>query len=364
MEEQDIRVLMMLDAFDIGGTETHVLSLTKALINRGVTVFVAGKPGPLESEFRKLSCTIYNFENSKKKFEDWVRINKINMIHAHLETSGNYAAQISNKYNIHLVYTIHGTYYDPSVLRRLVNRSSNKPTMVSVSIPVQKWLQKHGIQSLLLPNGIDMEEFSAKKSNLREQLNIPMEAKVLLYASRLEDEKYEICKFLLRTCVIEVLKVFPDMHVLIAGGGIKANKIDKRINQSIKSKQIQYIGNRIDMSAVYSISDYVVGTGRVALEAISCERPVIAVGTKGVFGLVTPDNFKKAIRYYFCDHKRLLPLDENNMTKAVIKGLNVKNENHYWSEELRQRISEQMEVSRVTNKICEIYKEKTGVAGL
>ncbi|CAG7653631.1 glycosyltransferase [Paenibacillus allorhizosphaerae] len=364
MEEQDIRVLMMLDAFDIGGTETHVLSLAKVLLSRGVTVFVAGKPGPLEAEFRKLSCTIYNFGNSRKKFEDWVRIHKINVIHAHLESSGNYAAQISKKNNIHMVYTIHGTYYDPSVLRRLINRPLNKPTLISVSLPVRKWLQKHGIKSLLLPNGIDMEEFSAKKSNLRERLNIPMEAKVLLYASRLEFEKYEICKLLLKTCVIDVLKEFPDMHILIAGGGMKADKIDKSINESIRSKQIQYLGNRIDMSALYSISDYVVGTGRVALEAMSCERPLIAVGTKGVFGLVTPDNFKKAIKYYFCDHKRLLPLDEKNMTKAVIEGLRFKHENNYWSKELRKRISKEMEISRVADKICEIYKERVGVAGL
>lgn len=291
-----------------------------------------------------------------------MRSNKINVIHAHLETSGSYAAQISEKYHIQFVYTIHGTYYHPSLLRKLIDRPHNRPTLISVSLPVQNWLRKYGIPSLLLPNGIDMEEFSAKTSNLRAQLNIPPDAKVLLYASRLEEEKYEICKQLLKTCVVDVFNAFPDMHILIAGGGVKKGKIKKCIH-TLKSKQIQYIGNRIDMPALYSISDYVVGTGRVALEAISCERPVIAIGSKGVFGLVTPENFNKAIRYYFCDHKCRLPLHENNIRKAVMEGLVSSHDRQYRNAELRRRVGVEMEISRVTYRICELYKEKAKVAG-
>ena len=57
---------MILDAFDIGGTETHVLSLTKELLKQGVSVFVAGDAGPLENKFRMLSCEVYNYKKNKE----------------------------------------------------------------------------------------------------------------------------------------------------------------------------------------------------------------------------------------------------------------------------------------------------------
>ncbi|MCR8633015.1 glycosyltransferase [Paenibacillus radicis (ex Xue et al. 2023)] len=358
LDDQEVRVLMMLDAFDIGGTETHVLSLTQALLEQGVSVYVAGDSGPLESKFRMLSCKIYNYKIHSQKFEDWIRINKINVIHAHMESSGIYAMQLCRKLNIPLIYTIHGIYYNDSVLSKLLLKYSIKPTIISVSIPVQKWLEKKGLYSSYIPNGIDTKEFSVKKSDLREQLDIPEHSKVILYASRLEEKKYEICKLLLMACEQNVFEAFPDVRLLIAGGGMNAEEINTYINQTNSLKRIQYIGNRNDMSDLYSTCDYVVGTGRVALEAISCECPVIAIGTMGTFGLVTPDNFRKAMRYYFCDHKSYLPLEQNSITKAVIEGLCLKEQDIHWSKKMRREVIKRMEISIVTTEIIQIYKKK------
>ncbi|QGQ97523.1 glycosyltransferase [Paenibacillus psychroresistens] len=358
MHDKDIRVLMMLDAFDIGGTETHVLSLTNELLKQGVSVFVAGVDGPLKNIFNTLPCEIYNYQNNKQGFEEWIQINKINLIHAHLESSGRYAVRLSHKLNIPLIYTIHGFYYDIPKLQYLLIKYFVQPIIIGISKPIQKWLEKEGVYSIYVPNGIDMNEFHAKQSNLRVSLNIPEKSKVILYASRLEDKKYEICKQLLKAFENKLLKEFPNIHFLVAGGGKKTELIKKHIYEKIQSKRIQYIGNRVDMPDLFSISDFVVGTGRVALEAIFCERPVIAIGSAGIFGLVKPENFKKALEYYFCDHKCYQPLNQINIINAVRKGLLSEGQSFHFSKVLKQQVQKRFEASLVTKEILEIYKKK------
>ncbi|OCT16401.1 hypothetical protein A8709_02945 [Paenibacillus pectinilyticus] len=358
MEGQDVRVLLVLDAFDIGGTETHVLSLAKELIEQGISVFVTGDPGPLENQFKKLNCKIHRDITNKQKLENWIRINKINVIHAHLQSSARIAVQLSQELKIPLIYTFHGMYYNLAESMDLFKQCAIEPTFISVSVPVQNHLQQHGISTVFIPNGIDMEKFRPHKSNLRSKLNIPEKAKVILYASRLEDTKYKICNLLLDASEEKLLNALPNLHLLIAGGGMHAMKIKKRITDKIESKRIRYMGNREDMSELYAISDYVVGTGRVALEAISCECPVIAIGTEGTFGLVTLDNFNEALNYYFCDHKCYLPMDQSHITKAILDGVQHKEQHAHWRKELRRTMKQSMDISVVTKRILNIYRSR------
>ncbi|WNR46923.1 glycosyltransferase [Paenibacillus roseipurpureus] len=159
LEGHEVRVLLVLDAFDIGGTETHVLSLAKELIKQGSSVFVTGDPGPLENQFKKLSCEIYIDKTNKQKLENWIRINKINVIHAHLQDSGIVAVQLSKKLNIPLIYTFHGIFYNLEETKELFKQCSIKPTLISVSEPVQHHLKQNGIFTVFIPNGIDMKLF-------------------------------------------------------------------------------------------------------------------------------------------------------------------------------------------------------------
>ena len=350
-----IRVLMMLDAFDIGGTETYVLSITQALLDRNVSVFVSGSPGPLERAFRRLPCNVYTDVNDKPRFEAWIARNRINLIQAHFQTSGKYAINLSEKYRIPLIFTFHGTYYDDSLFRKLHTASSQLKT-ISVSAPVQAWAAKKGIASTVIPNGIDMREYCAKPTDLRATLAIPDSSRVILYAGRLEDRKYTICKLLLKAFGKGMLREFPDVYLLVAGGGKKTERIVKRIER-ISSKRIRYVGNRTDMAELYSMSDYVVGTGRVALEAIACERSVIAIGSKGTLGLILPGNFRKALRTHFCDHKRHLPLDRTHITKAIRNALQSIFPTRRQRRTMRKQVRNLYEVSLVTNHLLELYKK-------
>lgn len=350
---------MMLDAFDIGGTETYVLSLAKQLLNQGVNVFVAGRHGPLRKKFNFLQENIFDLNNNNmSKFERWVRLKKINVIHAQLEDSGKYAAKLSIKLKIPLIYTIHGKYYNPKTIRYIVNKCPFKPTIISVSLPIQEWLKEKKIHSTVIPNGIDTEEYRfIKSSYLREKFFIPENATVVLYASRLEDNKYNICRILLKETKEKLLKEFPDLYLLVAGDGKETIKIKNWIERKSNSKRIKFIGKQLDMPSLYSICDYVIGTGRVALEAMSCECPVIAIGSRGTFGIVRPHNYRKAWEYYFCDHKRYRSLNKSNITHAVRNALRLNLKNSNEGQKGRQFIQQQFYISDVANRLRKIYEK-------
>lgn len=348
---------MILDAFDIGGTETYVLSITRELLKHGISVFVAGKDGSLRNEFDLPDCEIFNDVNDEIEFENWIKKHQINVIHAHLESSAKQAIKLSNKLGIPMIYTIHGTYYDRLKLRKMIDGCKIKPIMISVSLPVQKWLRKEDISSILIPNGIDTREFKyIKIKNLRNELGIPEKSLVVLYASRLEDEKYKICKLLLQGTKDDLLKKIPNLHLIVAGDGKRANRIQKWIREKSKSDRIHYVGKCLDMSALYSISDCVIGSGRVALEAMACQRTVVAIGSAGMFDIVTPSKFGKAWKYYFGDHKSIRPFNQKVIVSLVKTTLRSRDKWKKWGKAGRLFIKKYFKIDKVVEQLLEIYE--------
>jgi glycosyltransferase involved in cell wall biosynthesis len=75
------------------------------------------------------------------------------------------------------------------------------------------------------------------------------------------------------------------------------------------------------MATVYKNADCVVGTGRVALEAMACKRPVVAVGCEGFFGVVNSLNLDEAWACYFGDHSAIQPSSRALIRSAILEVL-------------------------------------------
>lgn len=63
-----LRILMVIDQFNIGGTETYTLSLTRELIRQGAFVAVAGNRGKLLDSFIGLGCPYYEIDFVQDNF--------------------------------------------------------------------------------------------------------------------------------------------------------------------------------------------------------------------------------------------------------------------------------------------------------
>ncbi|MDF2959645.1 MAG: glycosyltransferase [Paenibacillus sp.] len=315
-----MRILMVMDQLNIGGTETYTLSITRELIKKGATVVIACKRGKLLEHFLGLGCPFYeidfvldNFEpdhaNRTKHLEllkSVIRSEQIDLVHGHQIPSGSIALSAAEQLGVPFVFTVHGTYYDRSFIEALQRNS----LITCVSPSIRRLLLSKGVEAKVISNGMDAHEYHAYGTpylqHFRAKLGLPQDATVILYAGRLSWEKGEIGEEIIHTVAAMRNNGYPNLHLIIAGGGNKQGDILSLANKKqhpIYEPFIHCVGEVMNMGVYYSVSDCVIGTGRVALEAMSCERPVIAVGSKGFLGIVKPDGYEKAWDCWFGDHE-------------------------------------------------------------
>lgn len=313
--KETLSVMLVLDKFNIGGTETHVLTLAKQLINEGIKVTVVGGYGPLDNEFRKLKCKIYNLnfpleierdENKKISFLDdinnIIEAEDINLIHAHQSSSGSLALEAGKNLGIPCIFTVHGMYYY-DILNSALKQAD---TVISVSIPVYKWLLKYDINSVVVPNGISFRNYMNSQSDfLRSIYDMDQDSLGIIYCSRMAWGKIQVCKNLIT--VIRDLRKRDNIKYdgIIIGDGpgyLELKKFADSVNNELGQEVIHFTGSQIDVNKFYMAGDCVLGTGRVAIEAMAAFKKVIAAGNSGYYGFTTSENFKEAWSTYFGDH--------------------------------------------------------------
>lgn len=88
----------------------------------------------------------------------------------------------------------------------------------------------------------------------------------------------------------EIVKEFPDIEIVIVGGGnvfLELQKKTEEMNKRLGSRRIILTGGRTDIYKFAALGDIFVGVSRSALEAMACEKPVIVAGNEGYIGILT-----------------------------------------------------------------------------
>ncbi|NBD24837.1 glycosyltransferase [Paenibacillus glycinis] len=335
MTRNRIRLLMVMDSLAVGGTETYVLSLVKAFPSLGVMPAYAGGTGAMYDAFARAGCPIHRVELSaeqllqparqeeaERALAQIMRSRKIDLVHVHQTPSGLHAANAARKLGIPVVFTVHGAYYPPDQLQLMQAAGC---AFVSVSLPVQAYLARQGIPSQVIANGIDFEQYRSESSAaLRAGLRIPNGEQVVVYASRLAWDKATVCAMLVRAARTIRLDGAIPLHVVIAGSGSQAAAIAElaeTANRECGANFVHLVGSQMQMRDYYNMGDLVVGTGRVALEAMACGKPVLAIGNHGYFGLVGQAAYDEAWRYYFGDHDSKARPSEQLIGEAIRRAL-------------------------------------------
>ncbi|NYE04216.1 glycosyltransferase involved in cell wall biosynthesis [Bacillus niacini] len=367
MTHSQIRILMMLECLNIGGTETHTLSLTKQLIQCGIDVTIYSfSGGNIHEDFTSLGCPVYigslKAANRLEEVHKIILKHRINIIHTH-DKSAELADHAASKLHLPLIYTVHGTYYD--IFSKLHHKNT---AFVSVSSPIKNWLDAKGIPSTLIHNGIDMKKYHCNRDqhSLKFQLGIPVDTPLIVYAARLGNrKKFKLCDAFIKTCPAIREKFLSNMHVAIVGGSpnnkrrfnlIKdeVNKINKQNGENF----IHVLGERKDMERIYRGSDCVVGTGRIALEAMACETKVIAVGSAGYVGFITPNNFHEACLLHFGDHAGKAVFSKEVFCKDIAEVFLSDSSSDITNiKKNRELVENKFSIERVTNDLLQVYKQ-------
>jgi len=139
----------------------------------------------------------------------------------------------------------------------------------------------------VIPTGIEIKRFvKGNRNKWREKMNIPLNARVLLYVGRIAKEKNI---FFLLECFRFVRKKVKDVYLLIVGDGPLRKDVMKYLNRFNLKNYVKITGyvNPIEIRDVYACGDIFVFAsvtetqGLVILEAISAGLPVVAVAERG-----------------------------------------------------------------------------------
>lgn len=367
-----LTVLILVDQLNVGGTETHVLSLAKHLVKVGLRVIIGTRGGPLLDLFQAagLEIAYLPFRSDDPLSDEYLELlnktrelvinEQVDIIHAHFIAGLKIAVQISQELLIPAVATIHGLFYSPRQLRGLIESC---PYVIAVSEPVVEWLNKKVDYPLsrivMIPNGIETDVYTpvVSENTFREELGLRDDEKLILLVSRLEWTKTRVVEVAINAAV-ELAKDY-NLKLAIIGGGANSSLIHAAAslaNRVTQQNLVTIFGWRLNTVECYQAADVVIGTARVALEAMSCKRPIIAAGNASYFGILKPDNLGAAWQVYFGDHKWYQPVTVSQLVDDLKILLDNPNSAERIAAQNRKWVVENFTITKIAEKTKEFYQ--------
>jgi glycosyltransferase involved in cell wall biosynthesis len=144
------------------------------------------------------------------------------------------------------------------------------------------------IEKRVIPNGVDLNIFyPAAKEDLRRELNLPLDAHVLLFAGNcLTTSPWRDYNMLEKALVKIAGGSHPKSIVMLCVGAEEEATV--RISQDVEIRKIKFKHNQEDMVKMYQASDLFVFPSKSdtfpmsILEAMACGIPVVATAVGGI----------------------------------------------------------------------------------
>ncbi len=310
-----MRVLMATMKLDIGGAETHIIELSKALARRGIDVTIASNGGAYEAELEEVgikhvkipfhtkspSCMLRAYKQLKKL----IFSENFDIVHAHARIPAFLCAILSRRYHFRFVTTAHwvfNTRFPYNLLTRWGERS------LAVSDDIKSYLiDSYGLNPdniRVTINGIDLDKFSKDTdcSRVKSEFNLKDGMTRIVYVSRMDiDRSYAAHKLIEAAEAISA--EIENLEIIIVGGGNDYDNIRaeaEAVNTRLKKRLIVTTGSRTDINQFTALGDIFIGVSRAALEAMACEKPSIIAGNEGYIGIFDEDKLSVSIDTNFC----------------------------------------------------------------
>ncbi|WP_177207923.1 glycosyltransferase [Pseudoalteromonas denitrificans] len=326
--------MQLVQHFKIGGLEKMVFELSSKS-NHSQTTHVVSLEGDCDDVLKQwpqlkllshVDCLDKQPGISFKIVDQLVALideHQIDIIHSHHIGPMLYGAcAIKKRRHVKHITTVHDAWYLNGWRYRLLTRLLYKLTPITVvadAVAVADEVYKKvdfKAQEIVI-NGIDSVEFSPINMQFaRYQLNLPRTAKLIGCAARIEEGKGH-CKLL-----EQLINLPDDFHLVFAGSGSKLKEYQSLAKQLGIEKRVHWLGNVQQMTTFYSCLDLFClfsqreGLPLSILEAMSCNKPVVASNVGGVSEVVTKG---LGILLEF-NQSQLLP-------QAILDALNLKKEN-------------------------------------
>lgn len=310
-------LILFSQPWRVGGAETHVQALMQGLrddhkitlaVNEGsnqnqLALLRKQYPAVQILTIQARGVNIFRWAADILKLTEFVKNNHIEIISAQQRTAGIWAYIIKRKTSLPFVVTMHDSWHRVFA-KRIYPRLFPKMLAVSHNL-AQRLRDDFGFapdKITTVHNGIDFEAFTPQeKLAARNKLNLDVNTKIILHVSRLSSIKGEVSLVLLKSIAF-LAKQIPDGQVIIIGEGPLRPEIEKLAQEINMTSTIKTVVQDFtaDIKTWYAAADLVVAEGRVAIEAIACLRPVVAIRNgRFFFGALRSNNIMEAINVNF-----------------------------------------------------------------
>ena len=365
------RILMTLTRFDIGGAETHVLELSLELQRMGYHVVVASNGGVYEKNLEEAGIPHYKVpmhlktpsavHKSLKLLKNIIKSEQIEIVHAHGRIPAFLCGILKKKMDFTFVTTAHWVFDTSHGLKYITNWGEK---VIAVSEDIKTYLienyKANPTDIYVTINGIDTNKFSkdADCSDVMEEFLLEQNTKKIVYISRMDEDR-ALVAFHLVEIVPELVKLNPDLEIVIVGGGNVFDELKDKadaVNASLGKRYIVLTGGRTDIYKFCALSDIFVGVSRSALEAMACEKPVIVAGNEGYIGIFDEDKLSVSIDTNFCC--RGLEASTPELLLRDLKTLltNAAEENARLGKYSRETILKNYSLSKMAGDCVKMYK--------
>lgn len=342
-----MNILMALSQLEVTGAEVYGTVLSDELIRRGNRVYIVSDTltKPTNAQYEKIEFNKRKLKDRVSQVKKLLKIIKekdIQVVHAHSRASSWSCAIACRIAKIPLITTIHGRQ-PVHLSRKLVKAFGD------YSLSVCENIREHIITDLkvkpenitVLRNMINTTEY--QKSSF---VNIEKTQKVISIIGRLSGPKGDVTYNLL-----DILHRRKDFKIQVIGGKEVPSRFKKFIGN------VEFLGYVNNVSEKIRESSIVIGAGRVAVEGILCEVPVLAIGEAEFVGIVTLDKLNTALKSNFGD----ISLNHaptfrwTDIIPEIDKGFNINKED---LKSLRKKVIEEFSLESIVENIEKIYQRE------
>lgn len=383
---QKTRVLECIRQGQIGGGESHLLSLVENLNkNEFDPVVLSFTDGPMIGRLQQMGVPVHiipttrPFDISKwKEVKRFIRAQEVDLVHAHGTRANSNVLWASKSLGLPVVYTVHGWSFHPdqnALVRRVRILGEQYLTARSdVNISVSASNQQTGkdympsFRSLVINNGIDLQKFDPSRSfrHVRRELGLPEDQLLVLFLARFTSHKQPLA--LIRGFA-KALPQMPNMHLLMVGDGDQKEEAKKLIAEHALADRITLVPFRQDVPDVLASADLYVlpslweGLPIGLLEAMAMGKTILASKVDG-----TSEIIRHGENGFLVDTQNL----PDKLAAALIElGQNPERREAYGRAAM-QTVSERFNAAHMTRAIESVYRkilgkpeprQKTGPAG-
>lgn len=374
VDKQKIRVLRIINRFNIGGPTYNATFLTRYLDDEFDTLLIGGVPDegesdslhildeygvkPLVIEEMKRQPSFFSDRKAYKHIQKIIREFKPDIVHTHASKAGALGRRAAVKMNVPIIiHTFHGhvfhsyfgkfkTFIYKTIERRLAQKTTG---IIAISELQKKELsEQHKIcdqsKITVIPLGFDLTKFhhnlELRRIETRLKYEIEEQEVAIAIVGRLAPIKNHT--LFLKTIENVALRTKQKLAVFIVGDGSEREAIEQRIQtmSSIENLRIIMTSWILDIGTFNAGMDIMCltsdneGTPVSLIEAQAANIPIVATDVGGVrdvvldgeTGFVVPKNSTDA----FAEKLFLLIEDEKIRTKMSQNGWNyVENKFHY-----------------------------------